>query len=541
MGHKFVDVLRQPDFVTGATDKSPFRFEENGIQSECPVNYEYIVENNCAKVMVYPGKDPVKYLKLRFQSDLSFVNSVYGDQWERCYYNIGSLEWRSVMANRVLPWFCYLIGDGQMACYGVKTGANCFAYWQVDTRGVTLFLNLTCADAGTALQEPIVAVEVVQCFGDEGEDSYKVACGFASQMCEHPVLPKTPIFGVNNWYWAYGKISAESVLHETDYLLEMTRGTHHRPYMIIDDGWQMNRTYGTGAYIGGPWIPNDRFQDMEKLAAAIHEKGANAGIWFRPLLTLGAIPEEARLTNEAGGQIMDPSHPYTLERVQSDAERIRSWGYDLIKHDFTTFDTFGPALTAQSHGVTFGFANRSFYDKTRTTAMVIKDLYRAVQKGAGEADVIGCNVIGHLSAGIHSIQRVGDDTSGRSFEWTVRNGVNSMMRLPLNERFFIIDPDCAAFTEKVSVEKNLDFLEMCALTGVTTLASVTPGILKEEEMERIRRIYRLADSGTAHYGICNYEKNALPEKFVSEDGTMEKTFDWMSEYHGSRSVVGWFE
>ena len=92
------------------------------------------------------------------------------------------------------------------------------------------------------------------------------------------------------------------------------------------------------------------------------------------------------------------------------------------------------------------------------------------------------------------------------------------MRLPLNNAFYNADPDCAAFTDKVRADINLDFLEMCALTGMTTLASVTPHILKSDEMQRINRIFKTADEGKERYGIKNYEKTANPEIFVSPDG-----------------------
>jgi len=539
MKHEFLSVLRSPDRVMGATDDSPFRFEET--MNHCPVQYEYKVEENCAKVIVYPSGAPVKFLKLRFHGDLSFVESVFGDQWERSYNPEAPLEWRSVMMNRRLPWFCYLRGEDRMMCYGVKVQPDCFAYWQVDTHGVTLFLNLTSGSRGVDLTEPLLACEVVERLSEEGETSYESARAFAAKMCEHPVLPREPIFGVNNWYWAYGRISYDSVMTETDYLLEMTDGCAHRPYMILDDGWQLNRTFNGDNYIGGPWIPSDRFGDMAKTAADIHKKGAKAGIWFRPLLTLGEIPDEARLGPfKSGGQLLDPSHPFTLERVRRDAAALRGWGFELLKHDFTSFDALGVgSLTADKHGVEMFQKNWKMYDHTKTTATVLKNLYRAIQDGAGEADVIGCNVVGHLAAGIHSACRVGGDTSGRSWEISVRNGVNSMMRLPLNDTFYRADPDCAAFTERVDADANLDFLEMCAITGVTALASVTPGILTAEQMERIRRIYRIADRGEKRLGIVNFEKTATPETF--SDGEETRTFDWGRIYDGSRSQFSWME
>ena len=535
----FVSVLRTPDNSFGATEQSPFRFEEAATKTN-DVKFEYVLTNNSAKVIVYPSGSPVKYLKLRFRGDMSFVDKAYGDQWERSGGNC-FIEWRSLMSSRMMPWFCYAIGENKMACYGVKTGADCFAAWMIDVHGVTLFLNLTNANNGTDLTEPLVACEIVQLFGQPGEDPYKVAKRFSAMLCDAPVLPKEPVFGVNNWYWAYGKISYESVMNETDYLMQMCKGSKHRPYMIIDDGWQINRTYGTGAYIGGPWLPNERFKDMSKTANDIHQKGAKAGIWFRPLLTLGDVPEDAKLDKfSAGGVILDPSHPYTLERVRRDAATIRSWGYDLIKHDFSTIDYFGiNPLTAANSNFRLYRREKQPYDKTKTNATIIKNFYKAIQEGAGEADVIGCNTIGHLCAGIHSTYRTGNDTSGRSFEWSRRLGVNSVMRLPLNDTLYRADPDCAAFTERVDHSLNLDYLEMCAITGMTTLASVTPHILNEDNMKRINKIYLMADRDDRRYGIKNYEKTANPNVFVSEDGTDEIAYDWESAYDGARVILDW--
>lgn len=534
-----ISLLRQPDAVYGATEKTPFRFEEVLIND---VKYSYDVSKNSAKVYVYPSGSPVKYLKLRFRGDLSSVDRVYGDQWERAGL-YAYVEWRSVMACRVLPWFCYVMSGKDMSCYGVKTGANCFAFFQVDTDGVTLFLNLCSGRKGTDITEPLLACEVVETHTENCADVYKTAAAFSKKMCDNPVLPKTPIFGVNNWYWAYGDISYESVLKETDYLLEMTNGCKNKPYMIIDDGWQKNRVPGAGNYIGGEWEPNDKFKDMRKTADAIHLKGAKAGIWFRPLLTRGEVPKEAILCEECGGIILDPSHPFTLEKAYNDAKKLSDWGFDLIKHDFTTGDavTGQKALTSERYDFEFTPENRKYYDNKKTTATILKDLYRAIQNGAGEKEVIACNAIGHLSAGIHSLYRIGNDTSGRSFEWTRRDGINSVMRLPLNNAFYNADPDCAAFTNMVRADINLDFLEMCAVTGMTTLASVTPGILKADEMRRINKIFKTADSGGGDFGIKNYEKNANPETFVSSDGKTEKHYDWNRVYDGSRIVLSWME
>ncbi len=536
----WISVLRKPDFVTGATEASPLRFEENP-NFGCPVQYQYLVDQESARIIVEPSGSPVKYLKLRFDGDLSFVDKVYGDQWERS--GVGAyLEWRSVMSSRVLPWFCYVRGKDQTACYGVKTGADCFAFWQVDTHGITLFLNLCCGNDGTDLKEPITACEVVQLFGAAGEDTYKTARQFSKLMCDKPVLPKTPIYGVNNWYWAYGNISREIVIEETDYLMQMTTGCKNAPYMVIDAGWQKHFDPKKLDYLGGPWTANNCFGDMQRMAEEIHTRGAKAGLWIRPLLTRELMPEEARLASQFGGDILDPTHPFAKEKIYHDITMLRSWGYDLIKHDFSANDLTGLSpITSEKHDYQLFAPDRRLYDRTRTTATVLKELYQTVQNAANGAEVIGCNVFGHLSAGIHSIQRTGGDTSGRAYEWTKRDGVNTVMRLPTNNIFYNVDPDCAAFTDQVPTDINLDFLEMCAYTGMATLASVTPGCLKDAEMQRINEIYRIADANDFAFGIANYDKVAEPEIFISEDGKTEKCFDWTKPYHGSRVVLKWTE
>ncbi|MBR2459747.1 MAG: alpha-galactosidase [Clostridia bacterium] len=543
MAFEFVDIMRAPDSAVGATEKSPFRFEEKEFGPCSDVKFSYDIGESSCKVTVYPSGSPVKYLKLRFRGDMSFVESVYSESWERVGRGAYA-EWRSVMPHRPLPWFCYIKGAGRYGCYGVKTGPDCLPFWQVDTRGVTLFLNLCCGNEGTDLAEPIVACEVVQYFSEEGADAYKVAQRFSRMMCDRPVLPKAPVFGVNNWYWAYGRISFDSIMGETDYLMKMCEGTVNRPYMIVDDGWQYNRTYSGGAYIGGPWeMPNERIGNMTELTDRIHAKGAKCGLWFRPLLTLGNIPDEALLTKaQNGGLILDPSHPYTLERVRRDAERIRSWGFDLIKHDYSTIDILG--IDPFSADNVFNFmkaAEGRMRRKNKTTATVIKEFYRAIQDGAGDAEIIGCNTVSHLTAGIHSTYRTGNDTSGRHFELTHRHGVNSVMRLPQNDAFYRVDPDCAAFTAQVDPQLNLDYLEMCAVTGMTTLASVTPGILTEREMERINGIFLLADKDEMRLGIKNYDRTASPEIFTDSDGSTVREYNWESAYDGSRSVYTWMQ
>ena len=85
-----------------------------------------------------------------------------------------------------------------------------------------------------------------------------------------------------------------------------------------------------------------------------------------------------------------------------------------------------------------------------------------------------------------------------------------------------------------------NFLEACAITGMTTLASITPNILTEENKKELNRVFKIADKGGLGYKIVNFDKNANPEEFISPNGEYIR-FDWDEHYNGSRNVVDWFE
>ena len=151
--------------------------------------------------------------------------------------------------------------------------------------------------------------------------------------------------------------------------------------MIVDDGWQINRTE---SYNGGPWNRvNSGFKSMEETADAICSKGAKAGKWFRPLLTAISVPDEVVLKNKNvnEGTILDPSHPFVLNQVSSDTYRIKKWGYSLIKHDFSTMDTIEDVLKKEE--------DWHFYDKTKTNAEIVLDFYRLIKDAAGDMLIIG--------------------------------------------------------------------------------------------------------------------------------------------------------
>ncbi|MBO7762791.1 MAG: hypothetical protein J6T24_08335 [Clostridia bacterium] len=528
--HSYIDLLREPDLVLFQYEDSCVRWEEPDSREEQTAKLEYTVKEGEAIITLYPSARPYSRVKLRFRGDLSDARLVMGDTFERyCGGAMWDAKWTAPLAERPLPWYFHLHDGEALHSFGVKTGPNVFCTFNCDEGGITLWLDVRSGGRAARLAEPLEACRVVCRRGTPGEHPFFAAQAFCRMMCEKPNLAKEPIFGVNNWYWAYGQIDFETVMRETAYLAEMTVDAVCRPHMIIDDGWQVAHRAG---YNGGPWnATNDGFPELYEVSARIREGGARPGIWFRPLLDT-AGPDEAKspVAFHTEGFQLDPSHPYTLEKVANDVRSLVGAGFELLKYDFSVIDTLRSGVGADGM--------RAFYDVTKPSCYILRNFYSTIEAASGSANILSCNVVNHLAAGLHAAQRAGDDTSGRNFEQTRLCGVGSLTRLAQNNTFFALDPDCAAFTDMVAHGINLDFLEAAAISGAVTIASVTPGCLTSDEMARIRKIYKIASCG----GLGAYPRRFVgensPAHFLCPDGTTYD-YDWYSYYDGRRQYWTW--
>ncbi len=457
---------------------------------------------------------------------------VLGDTWERGY---GDLEWKTPEASRVLPWYVMIHENGKTDGYGVRTGCAAFCHWRVTSSCLTLVLDLRNGGSSTLLNgRKLLAASVVCREGRENESAYDSTRALCTMMCPELRLPAEPVYGINNWYYAYGVSSDREILRDAETLAKLSAGISVRPFVVIDDGWQ---TAHTGSYNGGPWNrSNSAFPDMKALAEGIREKDLRPGVWFRPLVTCESFPAECSLPRDptiydpdtVGWRILDPSHPFVLDKVREMIRGLKAWGYELIKHDFSTVDIFG------RWGVDMGDEmTRSgwrFHDETKTTAEIILNLYRALREGAGnDTLVLGCNTVSHLSAGIFDLMRTGDDTSGREWARTVKMGVNTLaFRLPQHNTFYSADADCVGITPLIPWEKNKQWLELLAESGTPLFLSIDPESATPEITEDIRNAIQTflarAASGEPAALPLDWMETRTPARWLIS-GT-EKHFSW---------------
>ena len=126
---------------------------------------------------------------------------------------------------------------------------------------------------------------------------------------------------------------------------------------------------------------------------------------------------------------------------------------------------------------------------------MINDLYRTIRSAAGDALVIGCNTVSHLSAGVFEICRIGDDTSGTEWARTRKMGVNTLaFRGAQHGAFYVADPDCVGVTNAIPWSFNKQWLDLLARSGTMLFVSLAPDALGEEQRRDLRAALALASA-----------------------------------------------
>lgn len=521
--------VNRPNFIELTTETKTVTAKwENDDYNLDDINVKLNQDNEHLDIFLTAQTSKVKWIKLRW-NNLSWDKSVrfLGDAWERGY---GDMEWKAMNPNRFMPWYFCAKSKAKSVCYGVKVRPSAMCFWQVDSLGMTLFLDVRCGGSGVNLKGRVIKLaDVIAC---EMRDctSFEAMQEFCGQMCEDPILPKYPVYGSNNWYYAYGKSSESEILADCDYILNLTKDIENKPYMVIDDCWQEH--HRLNEYNGGPWTKgNEKFPDMKALAEKLVQKGVRPGIWVRLLLN-----EDENIKNEwrlSHNNCIDPTNPEALNYIKEDIKRICNWGYTLIKHDFSTFDLFGKWGFQMSPLVTDD--GWHFYDDSLTSAEVVKLLYKAIldasmEASNGEALILGCNTIGHLGAGYMHINRTGDDTSGVIWERTRFMGVNTLaFRLPQHGKFYEIDADCVGIDGGISWSMNKQWADVLAQSGTPLFISVRPNILDETEKQELHEILKVASKQEHHVIPVDWEETTCPEHWQDKDHDIDCKYQWFEE------------
>lgn len=523
----YIDLLRSPDAVTtyGRFDQTiPVDGVSLSRRGEQWAGKDVVVQSalrpDALVLALEAPSTPIAVVHLRWQTPVAPGLKVLGDAWERSY---GELGWRNLIPERVMPWYFATFDGGACHGYGVKTDARSLCFWQLDSEGVSLWLNVANGGDGVELgKRRLTMATVVTRRGERGQDAFESVAALCRAMCARAPRPARPIYGANDWCYAYGKSTAETILRDTDFVASLSPTGGVRPFSVIDGGWS-NST---------PAWP-----DMGKLASEIKQRTARPGLWIRPLEALEGTARGLLLPGVRFGErkdrarelAFDPTVPEAREMIGAKMLQAVGWGYEMVKHDFSTYDLLGQWGFEMGPQPTL--PGWSLHDRSRTNAEVIADLYEMLREMAGDRMVLdGCNTVGHLGQGVFDLQRIGDDTSGRQWERTRRMGVNTAaFRLPQQGAFFTLDPDLVGITDQVPWELNWQWLELLSRSGMATIVSAGPPSRGPRQQAALREAFQIAAAGGLSARPIDWMETSAPEHWrsaASSSAEADRRYRW---------------
>ncbi|HTI57701.1 hypothetical protein [Mucilaginibacter sp.] len=523
-------VINMPDEVWAKSGAEWFKLKSSNGSVFTYKDIQVKLKHNGTVLSTYVSS-PVRQLnalRVKWRHHEAPLVKVLGDHWERSY---GDLQWTLNYITKKCPWYM-MINDGKSTTgYGVKTGCNTICRWSLTGNTIELVLDTASGGVGVQLgQRELHAADIITTKSAHHESPFETTQRFCKMMCPNPRLPQKPVYGINDWYFAYGNNSAELIKKITGLMTGLATDTDNRPFSVIDAGWA---TYspllpGDGGFMDDFSKPNDKFKDMAVMADDIKNLGMQPGLWTRVLCAKHDDPKSYLLPPIPGrddpkSPILDPTVPETIERLKQNISLYKQWGYKLVKHDYTTYDIMGKWGFQMTDALTA--PDWSFRDKTRTTAEIMNDLYGAIREAADDMYVIGCNTVSHLSAGVFELNRIGDDTSGKEWERTRKMGVNTLgFRIPQHNAFYATDADCVGLTNDIPWEKNRQWMQLVAESGTPLFVSPDPAALHEEQKAFIKQSFTQAAKVQPAGEPLDWMTNQLPAKWKLNG--REVDFEW---------------
>ncbi|WP_428327392.1 hypothetical protein [Mucilaginibacter sp.] len=524
-------LMNHPDEVWTSTGSDWFQLKSSGgsVFTNKGIEVSIKTEGNAKGVYALSPAAPLSGIRLKWKHQVAPDTKVLGDSFERTY---GDAAWKAPDANNKNPWYVLLYDEKQTACFGVKTGCNTICWWTVGNNSLELTLDTHSGGVGVQLgQRQLHAADIITTESNATETPYATNHRFCKLMCEKPRLPKQPIYGINDWYFAYGNNSAKLIRETTATMAELVTDTNNRPFSVIDAGWAQYSPLlpGDGGWNEDFSKPNDKFKDMHVLGDEIKKLGMRPGLWMRPLCA--RHDEKANLLapkipgrDDPKNPVLDPTIPENIARIKQCFTVYKQWGYEMVKHDFSTYDIMGRWGFEMKDSLTS--PGWSFNDKTKTNAEIINHLYYSIREAAGEnIYVIGCNTMSHLSAGIFEMCRIGDDTSGHEWARTRKMGVNTLaFRLSQHNAFYAVDGDCVGLTTQIPWEKNKQWMQLLAESGAPLFISAQPEALGAEQKAFIKDCFAKATKVQRVGEPLDWLTNPLPTKWKLDN--KEVNFDW---------------
>jgi len=528
--HGNTTLINHPEEVWAQSGAEWFKLKPMGdsLFSYKDIEVSIKINGNAKGIYIQSSSTVLAGVRLKWKHKITNVTKVLGDSWERTY---GDKKWEVPSGIIKNPWYVLLYDDLQTTCFGVKTGCSAICWWTVNKDNLELSLDTHSGGVGVQLgSRQLHAADIITTKSVPSETPFKTAQRFCKLMCDKPRLPKQPVYGINDWYYAYGANSPKLIKEQTALMADLVTDTNNRPFSVIDAGWA---AYSPLLPDDCCWQddfskPNQKFKDMHLMADDIIKLGMRPGLWTRPLCAKhddkpSLLAPAIKGRDIPNNPVLDPTIPENIQRVKHNIAIYKQWGFEMVKHDFSTYDITGRWGFEMNESITL--PGWSFNDKSKTTAEIINHLYKSIREAADDMYLIGCNTISHLSAGVFELNRIGDDTSGKEWDRTRKMGVNTLgFRMPQHNNFYAADGDCVGLTQQIPWAKNKQWMQLLAESSAPLFISAQPDALGTEQKEFIKLCFAKAAKVQPIGEPLDWLTNQFPAKWKLNNKKVD--FNW---------------
>ena len=191
-------------------------------------------DGNLLSLFVGAPHHELELIKCGWAQPTPASSKYLGDHWERSY---GDLAWVYPAPVKKSPWYM-LISDGtQTQAFGVKTGTSSICSWMINTDFLELTLDVHSGGMGVLLGDRILhAADIITTENLAGENPFHTDTRFCKMMCDSPRLPAKPVYGINDWYFAYGNNSRQLIYETTQMMADLVTDWSNAPFSVVDMG-----------------------------------------------------------------------------------------------------------------------------------------------------------------------------------------------------------------------------------------------------------------------------------------------------------------
>jgi alpha-galactosidase len=335
-----------------------------------------------------------------------------------------------------------------------------------------------------------------------------------------PLKTAAPPTGWCSWYCFGPRVTATQVLDNLDAIAKKIPGL---TYIQIDDGYQpaMGDWLETGAAFGG---------DVRRVLDEIRKRGFQPAIWVAPFIAeehshifqqhrdwfvkdAAGVPLRSDLVTFGGWRrgpwyALDGTHP----EVQAHLERVfrtmrQEWGCTYFK------------LDANFWGAIHG---GRFHDSKATRIEAYRRGMQAIQRGAGDSFILGCNHPIWPSFGLIHGSRSSNDIK-RSWDRVKSTAQQNLLRNWQSGRLWWNDPDAVVLTGDLTDDEFRFHATAIYATGGMVLSGDDLTTIPEAGLAMLKKL--VPATGVA--ATFEDDEQLLVGKVALPNKTMVCLFNWL--------------